>query len=210
MINVARRRGCFQLAFLRALLTPIKKKKTFDGSMKNLRPLSIMNVDYKIISKVLSARLRKVLGNIIHCDQSCSIPGRTIHDNVILITSIFEYQQRMRDPIEIALWDQEKAYDRVNPRYLAGVLKTFGFGSVFIGCVRLLYANGSFSIKTNNYISTRFEFISGVRQGCSLPGGLFIICLEQVYSRCFTSWRTISSYKRDPYGQKKEIVNSKM
>ncbi len=112
--------------------------------MKNFRPLSLMNLDYKILSKVLSTRLRKVLGNMIHRDQSCAIPGRTIQDNFILIRSIIEYQHRIRDPIGIFVWDQEKAFDRVNHRYLIGVLEAFAFGPTFIDWVKLLYANGSF------------------------------------------------------------------
>jgi len=67
---------------------------------------------------------------------------------------------------------------RINHRYLVGVLEAFGLSSVFIDWVKLLYANGSFRIKMNNYISTPIEFNSGVRRSCSLSGGLFVINLE--------------------------------
>ncbi|CAF4559921.1 unnamed protein product [Rotaria socialis] len=183
MLNIAKEKGRFKPDFLRALLTLLKKKNKFDGQMKDFRPLSLMNIDYKILSKVLSTRLRKVLGNIIHQDQTCSIPGRAIHDNIYLIRSIIDYQQRIRDPIGLILWDQEKAFDRVNHRYLVGVLEAFGFGSEFISWVKLLYANGSFRIKINNSISIPISFNSGVRQGCSLSGGLFIISLEPLLHR---------------------------
>ncbi|CAF4567432.1 unnamed protein product, partial [Didymodactylos carnosus] len=59
MINVAKEKGCFQPGFLSALLTLLKKGNAIDGSMKGFRPLSLMNVDYKILSKVLSIRLSK-------------------------------------------------------------------------------------------------------------------------------------------------------
>ena len=58
-----------------------------------------------------STRLQRVLGSIIRPDQTSSIPGRTIQDNVYLIRSIIAYQQRIRDPVAIILWDQEKAFD---------------------------------------------------------------------------------------------------
>lgn len=183
MINTAKTKGQFHPEFLRALLTLLKKKPKSDGLMKDFRPISLMNIDYKILSKVLSTRLRKVIGNIIHRDQSCSIPGRTIQDNIILIRSIIEYQRRIRDPIGIILWDMEKAFDRVNHQYLVGVLKAFGFTSNIINWIKLLYANGSFRIKLNNYISTSISFSSGVRQGCSLSGLLFVICLEPLLHR---------------------------
>ena len=83
-----------------------------------------MNIDYKILPKVLSIRLRKVLDQVIHVDQSCGIPGRTIHDNIHII--------RSRDPIAIIPWDQEKAFDRINDVYLLETLKRSGVGSTFI------------------------------------------------------------------------------
>jgi exonuclease III len=183
MVNTAKRCGHFHDGFLRALLTLLKKDGTPDGPMKSYRPLSLMNTDYKILSKVFNNRLRKVICNIVHHDQTCSIPGRTIHDNIHLIRSIIEQQARMKDPIGIIQWDQEKAFDRINHRYLMGVLRAFGFGEGFIQWVSLLYANGSFRIRLNDGISTPIAFQCGVRQGCALSGSLFVIGLEPLLHR---------------------------
>lgn len=182
MINSARQSG-FQPEFLRALLTLIKKKGASEGQMKDFRPLSLMNIDYKILSKVLSTRLRKVLGSIVHRDQSCGIPGRNIQDNVLVIRALIEHQRMIRDPVGIILWDQEKAFDRVNHQYLLATLKNFGFGPEFMKWVKLLYTNGSFRVKVNDGISMPIPFESGVRQGCSLSGSLFVICLEPLMHR---------------------------
>ncbi|CAF3298203.1 unnamed protein product [Rotaria socialis] len=145
MINTAKLKGHFHEGFLNALRTLLKKDDNNNGSLKNYRPLSLMNIDYKILSKVLSIRLRKVLDQIIHLDQSYGIPCRTIHDNVHIIRSIIEYYSRHRDPIAIIQWDQEKAFDRINHVYLLETLKRLGFG---------------------------------IRQGCPLSGGLFVLCIE--------------------------------
>ena len=93
--------------------------------MKNFRPLSLTNIDYKVLSKVLSLRLRKVMNIIIHHDQSCGIPGRTIHDNVHVIRSIIDYHSKNKDPIGLVAWDQEKAFDRINHGYLIGFQNKF-------------------------------------------------------------------------------------
>jgi len=178
MINLAKVNGQFEHGFLNALLILLKKGDTNNGSMKNFRPLSLMNIDYKILSKVLSLRLRKVLHNIIHDNQTCGIPGRTIQDNVHIFRSIIEHYSRMRQPIGIVQWDQEKAFDRVNHEYLFESLKRCGFGLHFINWIKLLYTNATFRIKINNGISGTIPFESGVRQGCSLSGNLFVICLE--------------------------------
>lgn len=183
MVNTAKRDGLLHLGFLRALLTLLKKDGTPDGPMKSYRPLSLMNTDYKILSKVFNNRLRKVIANIIHHNQTCSIPGRTIHDNIHLIRSVIEHQVRTKDPVGIIQWDQEKAFDRINHRYLIGVLQAFGFGNVFIQWVSLLYANGSFRIRLNDGISMPIAFQCGVRQGCALSGSLFVIGLEPLLHR---------------------------
>jgi exonuclease III len=183
MVNTANHEGMFKPGFLRALLTLVKKDGTTDGPLKSYRPLSLMNTDYKILSKVFNNRLRKVIANIVHQDQTCSIPGRTIHDNIHLIRSIIEHQARMKDPVGIILWDQEKAFDKMNHRYLMGVLRAFGFGEGFVRWVSLLYANGSFRIRLNEGISRPIAFKCGVRQGCALSGSLFVIGLEPLLYR---------------------------
>jgi hypothetical protein len=178
MVNAAKDKGQFHDGFLNGLLTLLKKESQFDGMMKNFRPLSLMNVDYKIITKVLSTRLKKVMNKIIHYNQSSGIPGRTIHDNIHLIRSIIDYHSGNRIPLGIAIWDQEKAFDRVNHLYLFEVLKHFGFGNYFIKMIQLLYTNSTFTIKFNNLLSEKLLFNSGIRQGCSLSGYLYVMCLE--------------------------------
>lgn len=183
MANIAKANGHFIPGFLNALLTLLKKDGTADGPIKSYRPLSLMNTDYKILSKVLNNRLRKSIASIVHQDQTCAIPGRSIQDNIHLIRSIIEHQARTKDPLGIILWDQEKAFDRINHRYLFAALKAFGFGQGFVDWVALLYANGAFRIRVNGSISSPIAFQCGVRQGCSLSGSLFVICLEPLLHR---------------------------
>ena len=61
MLNVSFKRDCFKNGFFRAILTLLKREGSTEGSMKGFRPLSLMNIDYKILSKVLSVRLRKAI-----------------------------------------------------------------------------------------------------------------------------------------------------
>ena len=99
MINTTNSKGYLHNGFLNTLLILLEKDYNNDGSMKSFRPISLMNIDYKILSKVLSLRVRKILSNIIHHNQTCSIPERTIHDNVHTIRSIIEHYSRVREPI---------------------------------------------------------------------------------------------------------------
>ena len=97
--------------------------------LKNWRPISLLNVDYKIFSKVITSRMLKVLSFIIHPDQTCSIPGRSIFSKVTLLRDTLDYIERTNEtPILVSL-DQEKAFD--NRCFLLDLLIAVGFGPDF-------------------------------------------------------------------------------
>ena len=79
--------------------------------MKCYRPISLLNIDYKIISKVISQRLGTVLPRIIHLDQTCAVKGRPIFDNVHLLRNIVDYTERKDLSACFISLDQEKAFD---------------------------------------------------------------------------------------------------
>ena len=81
--------------------------------LKNWRPISLLNYDYKIITKVLTSRLRDILPKIIHPNQKCGIKGRSIHDGAALIRDLIDYVNYKNIPGLIISLDQTKAYDRV-------------------------------------------------------------------------------------------------
>ncbi|CAF1549755.1 unnamed protein product [Didymodactylos carnosus] len=177
-INVARKRDTFGPSFLRALITLLRKPGTPEGHIKSYRPLSLMNVDYKIISKVLAQRLKLVMEKVVHPDQTCSVPNRTLQDNIHLARSLIRYHRQRREPFGLAQWDQEKAFDRVSHTYLDAVLERFGFKNEFRAFIRLLYKEATFRININGFMSITTRFLSGIRQGCSLSSMLYVLCLE--------------------------------
>ena len=99
----------------------------------------MLNVDYKICSKALAIRLSKVLSSIIHPDQTCSVPGRSIFDNLILLRDVLDYVNVTNEPGTLLNLDQEKAFDRVDRHFLLNTLSHFGFGETFYGWIPLLY-----------------------------------------------------------------------
>ena len=90
--------------------------------MKNWRPISLLNVDYKILSKALTNRLSKVLTSIVGEDQTCSVPGRTIFDNPALFRDTLDYINLTDETRILVTLDQEKAFDRVDRSFLSNVL----------------------------------------------------------------------------------------
>ena len=147
-------------------------------SMSNYRPISLLNVDYKILTKILSKRLEKFLHLIIHPDQTCAVPERSIIDNCHLLRDIIDYSEiKGINGILLSL-DQEKAFDRVNHKYLFKVLEAFGLGEKFINWIKIFYNDISSCVIVNHYISESFPVTRSVRQGCCLSPLLYVLCLE--------------------------------
>ena len=74
-----------------AVITLIEKKDQDRCDLKNWRPISLLNVDAKIASKVIAERLKRVLPNLIHENQSGYVPGRSICENICSILDIMEF-----------------------------------------------------------------------------------------------------------------------
>ena len=159
------------------LITLIPKKGDL-RKLTNWRPISLLNIDYKIITKTLASRVSKVINTLISEDQSCCIPGRNIADNVILMDNIIQYLGKNNESGYILKVDQYKAFDRVEHSYLLNVLTKMGFGDNFLRWVKLLYNNIGACIKHNGFVSDIFSIERGVRQGCPLSAILYVLSAE--------------------------------
>ncbi|CAM5160502.1 unnamed protein product, partial [Natator depressus] len=140
--------GVLPLSCRRAVLALLPKK----GDLRDLRnwhPISLLSTDYKVITKAISLRLGSVLADVIHPDQTYTIPGRTIFDNLYLVKDLLELG--CRDGLSFALLslDQETAFDRVDHGYLLSTVREFGFGPQFVGFLQVLYASAECLVRLN-------------------------------------------------------------
>ncbi len=94
--------------------------------------MSLLNTDYKILSKILSNRLRKVIDNILPIQQLCGAPNRKMDDILLTIDSIYQMTQEEETGGAIICVDQEKAFDRVNHKFLFTILEEIGFDGNFL------------------------------------------------------------------------------
>ncbi len=152
------------------------------ADIKNWRPISLLNVDFKILSKCLANRLKICMDSIVHQDQTCGIKGRSIFENIIFTQDAVFYANRNQKPLAVVSVDQSKAFDRLNRTFLLKVLKKFGFGDSFIHWIQTIYSNTQSQICTNGYISEEFKLERGVRQGCPLSPMLFTLATETLLS----------------------------
>lgn len=142
------------------------------------RPISLLNVDTKIITKALAHRIEKIIPSIIHPDQTGFIKGRHSSSNTRRLFNLMDYSSQQESQTIIATLDAEKAFDRVNWAFLISTLQKFGFGESFINWIKIMYTAPSATVITNGLTSQRFTLHRGTRQGCPLSPFLFTIFIE--------------------------------
>ncbi|XP_062094300.1 uncharacterized protein LOC133800357 [Humulus lupulus] len=156
-------------------------KKSKPESMSDLRPIALCNVIYKIASKVMANRLKKVLHNIISETQSAFIPGRLITDNIMVSFEVMHYLKRKstgKDGFMALKLDMSKAYDRVEWGFLHAMLKKMGFSDHWIKIVMRCVSSVSYKIISGCHELGPIIPSRGLRQGDPLSPYLFIICAE--------------------------------
>ena len=156
-----------------------------------LRPITLLCTDYKLLTMILSNRLMKVMEEIILSGQLCSVTGRNIHFGTHNLLSASMYlEERVRHAQEefgyssekagggvLLSYDLFKAYDRVSLQYLVKVMEAMGFGKRFMDWVLMLHdgANTRFIL---NFLTRPVDILISVRQGDPLAMVLFIIYIE--------------------------------
>ena len=168
-------------------ITLICKDPEQSENLKFWRPISLLNVDYKIISKILCNRLSSVMSSLVHIDQTCSVPSRSILDNCHLLRNILNYVDQNKHAGILLFIDNEKAFDRVSHQYLFKLLQAYNFGSDFRKWIELLYFQSNASVMVNGFISDSFQLERGVHQGCALSPLLYVLALEPLLNKIRSS-----------------------
>lgn len=153
-------------------------KKDQKTDLKNWRPITLLNVDCKLFSKILMVRMSSILGEVIHPDQTCAVPGRKITDSLILMRDTICYARDRNIRLAVLNLDFEKAFDRVSHQYLLQVLQKMGLPGRFVAWVELLYRGITSRFLVNGHLTKAVDVSCGVRQGCPLSPLLYVACIE--------------------------------
>ena len=105
-----------------AIIKLIKKKDRDKRFIKNWRPISLLNVDMKLISKVLASRLKSVISTIVNENQVTYVNNRFISESGRLISDVFEITNSLNIEGLLMTVDIEKAFHSINNSFLMYVL----------------------------------------------------------------------------------------
>ena len=108
---------CMNLAFI--VLVP---KKTGAEDLKDFRPISLVNSLYKLISKVLANRIKKVMSQLVNKAQNAFVKGRQILDASLIANEIIDSTTKKKETGMLCKLDIEKAYDHISWKFLFAVL----------------------------------------------------------------------------------------
>jgi hypothetical protein len=158
-------------------MCPLYKKKDH-SKIENYRPITLLNTDYKILTKALAIQVAKVIHRMIHLNQSGFIPKRSIFDPIRLVQTMTTYADLMEEDGAIIALDQEKAYDKIQHTYLFETLEAFHLPPLFINMVKNLYKSAYTQVAINSFLSSPFQVTRGVRQGDPLSCLLFDLAIE--------------------------------
>ena len=137
-------------------ITCIPKTGKLRNTLKNWRPLTLLNGTYKFLSSMIAERLKSVLEVIINNDQTGFISNRFIGENTRLLYDTITYTEAEQLPGLLIIVDYAKAFDTVEWKFIDEVLKIFGFGDEFSDWIKLL-RNGSHTCQPQTKKNRRFS-----------------------------------------------------
>ena len=162
----------------KGILNLIPKAGKDTRLIKNLRPITLLNTDYKIIEKAIANKMVPALETIIHQDQRGFMKERRISVNIRKMLDIIKHAEKEDLEAIVLSLDFVKCFDKCSFSILHGSLEFFGFGQIVKDWTKILYRNYSVKVQNNGYFSDQIEIKKGVHQGGCCSSLYFLVIAE--------------------------------
>ena len=149
---------------------------------KYRRPIALLNIDYKIISKTLTLRLLRVIDSLITAEQLAYPKGRFICEHIRTLSDLIDVYSGSGHAGYVVFHNFEKAFDSIEWNFLYATLEAMRFPPYFITWAKILNTQMTGAIIVNSKLTDFFTFSRGCRQGDPLSAYLFILAMQAFVS----------------------------
>ena len=161
------------------VITLIHKGKDLPReSLNNWRPITLMNTDYKLLSKCMALRMSAVVDTLINEDQVGFMKGRSVANILRLMDDVIENSRTDNTPGAILAIDLKRAFDSISKEFMLTAFRKFGFGESFIAWCKVLMQNAQSCVGYCCWVSEEIRMDRGIRQGCCFSPLAFILSIE--------------------------------
>ena len=179
--NDAFQNGSLSVSHRRGVISLNPKADSGLSELSGWRPITLLNVDYKILAKTIAKRIEPFLPKLIHSDQTGFVKDRYIGQNIRLLSDPMEYTDVKKISGILLFIDFEKAFDSVEWKFIMNSLELFNFGPSIRKWFSTLCNNVETAVMNARYMTNYFQISRGVRQGCPLSP----LCLLNCWPRKF-------------------------